>query len=152
MENIVKKTIASLAAVVVASLGALSVAPSASAAGAEEVQLDAHDVAIAPSYTVDGGLAFAEGFSGKSQYSITGGELREGGTGIIHLTNADGTKDIHVTDWEMRSYGGLMSFDFEGAAYFGVLEPAEFPGGYEGGFAGFGGEIEFEPIALSPNH
>ena len=149
-----KKTLAALATAALASLGALSVAPTASAAGGQDEQAVAHEIEVANAYHVDGGSAILVHDHGDfpTYYEITGGELRADGTGVINLSQwGGGTEEIHVSQWHMGQFTGYMRFAYNGVAYHGQLLPMWNDGWFEGEFTGFdGSELEFEPIVLSP--
>ncbi|MEO1057262.1 MAG: hypothetical protein AAFY28_10150 [Actinomycetota bacterium] len=148
-----KKTLAALATAALASLGALSVAPTASAAGGQDEQAVAHEVQVADSYNVDGGSALLTPHLGSpSYYNITGGELQADGNGVINLSRwAGDTKEIYVTWWEVGQFSGFMTFEYNDVLYIGQLLPMWNEGWFEGEFTGLdGSELGFEPIVLSP--
>lgn len=150
-----KKTLAALAAAALASLGALSVAPTTSAAGGQDEPAVPHEIQVADSYIVDGGTAKMKSIEDGAlpmYYRIDGGELRDDGTGIIHVSlRGAKAEPIDVTYWEMDKYGGYMNFMFHGDPYHGQLLLWIFEDTFEGEFTNLNGdEIDFEPIALLP--
>ncbi|MEM8619439.1 MAG: hypothetical protein AAGF73_06925 [Actinomycetota bacterium] len=143
-----KKTIAALATAALASLGAVSVAPSASATdGGNGPAVDCV-VEEAPAYNVTGGGGegemFIDGEETEFLFDVVGGELNADGGGYIQTS--EGT--LEVSFWSLGGCNMFMRGEFNGIPMFGTLigGGSFFQGGLESTWPP--AELEFEALRV----